>query len=431
MAFSSIDPAYLAKQYTQIERAGKDKVLKTQQDRFSGLISSFKKLETSLSSMQDMLKKFTTEQDLLSNTGKSSSEEVLAIKTSGKAVAGDYEIFVQQLAQRHQLSLSFQSTDLLPVNGQLELTVAGKAFAVDLASLPAGSGISALSDAINKKADNSGVQATVMRSGSQSFLVLTSKDSGAAKAVSLNFVPGADTSGANLSAAVAAATELKAAQDAIVKVGAQNPITVTSDKNELTDVINGVTLELKKVQAGAETPVKVTVKQDPAAVEEKLKKFVDSYNALMKQMNSDTALNSDSMARAVGNQLRQGFQKSYQGSTLTAIGLEFDRNGVLSLNKTKLEKALADNPARLEQMLVADNSLFSGLKQVLEPYTKRFGVLKDKQQSLQGSLDMVKTKQKRHEYSMDLVYKRYLAQFTQMQTTIAQLEGSMSQFGTK
>ncbi len=430
MAFSSIDPAYLAKQYTQIERAGKDKVLKTQQDRFSGLISSFKKLETSLGSMQEMLKKFTTEQDLLSNTGKSSHEEVLAIKTSGKAVAGDYEIFVQQLAQRHQLSLTFQSTDLLPADGQLELTVAGKEFAVDLASLPAGSGISALADAINKKADNSGVQATVMRSGAQSFLVLTSKDSGAAKAVSLNFVPGADTSGANLGAAVAGATELKAAQDAIVKVGAQNPITVTSDKNELTDVITGVTLELKKVQAGADTPVKVTVKQDPAAVEEKLKKFVDSYNALMKQISSDSGLSSDSMARSISNQLRQGFQKTYQGTALTTVGLEFDRNGVLSVNKTKLEKALADNPARLEQMLVTDNSLFSGLKQVLEPYTKRFGVLKDKQQSLQGSLDMVTTKQKRHEYSMDLVYKRYLAQFTQMQVTIAQLEGSMSQFGS-
>lgn len=127
MAFSSIDPAYLAKQYTQIERAGKDKVLKTQQDRFSGLISSFKKLETSLSSMQDMLKKFTTEQDLLSNTGKSSSEEVLAIKTSGKAVAGDYEIFVQQLAQRHQLSLSFQSTVVAhrPVAGRWSVRADG------------------------------------------------------------------------------------------------------------------------------------------------------------------------------------------------------------------------------------------------------------------------------------------------------------------
>lgn len=308
--------------------------------------------------------------------------------------------------------------------------MAGQAFAVDLASLPAGSGLSALADAINKKADNSGVQATVMRSGSQSFLVLTSKDSGAAKAISLDFVPGADTSGANLSAAVTGATELKAAQDAIVKVGAQNPITVTSEKNELTDVISGVTLELKKAQAGADTPVQVTVKQDPAAVEEKLKKFVDSYNALMKQISSDSGLSSDSMARSISNQLRQGFQKTYQGTALTTVGLEFDRNGVLSVNKTKLEKALADNPARLEQMLVTDNSLFSGLKEVLEPYTKRFGVLKNKQQSLQGSLDMVTTKQKRHEYSMDLVYKRYLAQFTQMQVTIAQLEGSMSQFGS-
>ena len=429
MAFSSIDPAYLAQQYTQIERSSKDEVLKAQQSRFTTLLSSYQKLETSLGSMRDLLESFTKDKELLSNTATSSADTLVAVTASSEAVAGNYEIFVQQLAQKHQMSLAFNSTDTLPANGQFEFTVAGDAFTVDLSALPASAGLTDLASAINNAADNSGVQATVMRSGAQSYLVLTSKESGAAKAISMNFVPGADTSGANIGAAVAGATELKAAQDAIVKVGAQNPITLTSDSNTLKDVIAGVTLDLKKAQAASDQPVQISVQQDPKAVEDKLKKFVDNYNALVKQINSDSSLKSDTMARSISSQMRQSFQKLYQGSTLSSIGVEFDRNGILSVNSEKMTKALADNPAKVEQMLVADNSLFSGLQDSLEPYTKRFGLMKDKQQTLQASLDMVTEKQKRHDYSMDLVYKRYLSQFTQMQVTIAQLESSMSQFG--
>lgn len=429
MAFSSIDPAYLAQQYTQIERSGKDGVLKAQQNRFSTLLASYKKLETSLGSMRDLISGFTTNNQLLSNTATTSGDTVLGVTAGSTAVAGNYEIFVQQLAQNHQLSLGFNSADLLPTDGQFELTVAGDSFAVDLSTLSAGSDISDLATAINNAADNSGVQATVMRSGAQSYLVLTSKESGAANTISMNFVPGVDTSGADITAAVAGATELKTAQDAIIKVGAQNPITVTSESNSLTDVIDGVTIDLKKAQALADEPVKISVQQDPKAVEDKLKKFADSYNSLVKQISTDSGLNTDSMARNIANQMRQSFQKVYEGTPLTEIGIKFDRSGVLTIESAKLQKALAADPAKIDKMLVSNTGFFSGLQEKLEPYTQRFGLMTDKQKTLQASLDLVTTKQKRHDYSMDLVYKRYLGQFTQMQVTIAQLESSMSNFG--
>jgi flagellar hook-associated protein 2 len=428
MAYSSIDPAYLAQQYTQIERSGKDQVLKAQQNRYSTLLSSYKKLETSLSSMQDLLKSFTKDKELLSNTATTNQDSVLGVKVGSDAVAGDYEVFVQQIAQNHQMSLTFNSTDTLPADGQFQLTVAGESFSVDLSTLNPGASLTDLAGAINKAEDNSGVQATVIRSGTQSYLVLTSKESGAANAISMNFVPGADTSGADVSAAVAGATQLKAAQDAIVKLGAENAITVTSASNKLENVIAGVTIDLKKAQLGTEQAVQIKVEQDPKAVEEKLKKFVDGYNALVKQINSDSGLNSDTMARSISSQLRQSFQKLYDGTTLSNVGIEFDRNGVLTIDSKKLEKALAENPTKIEEMLVGDSGLFSGLQTALEPFTKRSGMMKSKQQTIQASLDMVTEKQKRHDYSMDQVYKRYVAQFTQMQVTMAQLESSMSQF---
>jgi flagellar hook-associated protein 2 len=81
MAFSSIDPAYLAQQYTQIERAGKDGLLKAQQNRFSTLLASYKKLETSLGGMRDLLTGFTTNKELLSNTATTSADHTYVLKS--------------------------------------------------------------------------------------------------------------------------------------------------------------------------------------------------------------------------------------------------------------------------------------------------------------------------------------------------------------
>ncbi len=156
---------------------------------------------------------------------------------------------------------------------------------------------------------------------------------------------------------------------------------------------------------------------------------MESYNALVKQISTDSGLNTDSMARSISNSMRQSFQQLYDGAPLTSVGIKFDRNGVLSVDSAQLQKALTEDSAKIDKMLVSDTGLFSGLQERLEPYTKRFGLMTDKQQTLQASLDLVTTKQKRHDYSMDLVYKRYLGQFTQMQVTIAQLESSMSNFG--
>ncbi|WP_419571410.1 flagellar filament capping protein FliD [Rheinheimera sp.] len=429
MAFSSIDPATLASQYTQIERASKDEVLKAQQTRFTGLLNSYTKLQTSLTSLNDLLTSFVKDKELLSNSGTVSDETALTLSVDGTAASGNYEIFVEKLAQQHQLSLAFGSTETLPTDGQFELTVAGESFAVDLSTLPAGAKLSDLATAINKAADNSGVQATVMRSNGQAYLVLTSEDSGAANSISMNFVPGADSSGADIAGAVAGATTLKSAQDAVFRIGSDNAISLTSASNTLENVISGVTIELKKAQQPGDSPLQISIAQDSTAVQEKLQQFVDSYNSLIKQINSDSSLKSDSMARTISSHLRGSFQQMFQGRPLSSIGLEFDRSGVLKLDKEDFAEALAKDPLKLEQILVEDNGLFDQLQSRIEPYIKRSGLLKSKQQSIQGSIDLVATRQKRHDSSMEQVYQRYVAQFTQMQVTIAQLESSMSQFG--
>ena len=237
-----------------------------------------------------------------------------------------------------------------------------------------------------------------------------------------------DAAGADITAALAAKQELKTAQDAIVRLGSDTAISVTSASNSLSGVIEGVTIDLLKVQTAGDSPVSVKVGQDDEAIKKNLQSFIDGYNNIVGSISKDTNLKNDSMARSVQNQFRAVFQGTFEGSTLYSVGIEFDRNGVLSINDKRFEQALAEDPAKLEAMLSGDNGMLAKLETTIEPYSKNFGLLGDKQKTIQASLDLVTEKQKRHDYSMELTYKRYLSQFTQMQVTIAQLESSMSQF---
>jgi flagellar hook-associated protein 2 len=428
-SFLSIDPQYLANQYTQIERAGKDKLLSTKSSQFTAQLNAIKKLQTSLKDFSTQLKDFrSADSSILANTASSSSESTLSVKAGANAVAGNYDVFVQQLAQNHQLALSFDPTATLAADGEFNIDLAGDSFSVDLTTLPAGAKLSDLAAAINNHVDNPGVSATLMRSGTETFLVISSDESGAANQLNLSFTAGTDTAAADITAALAGQQELKKAQDAIVRLGSDSAISVSSANNSLTDVIEGVTIDLLKVQTGTDSPVSIKIGQDDEAIKANLQKFVDGYNGIANSISKDSNLKNDSMARSVQNQLRSVFQGSFEGSTLYSVGIEFDRNGKLSINTKRFEQALADDPAKLEAMLSGENGVLAKLETSIEPYSKNFGLLNDKTKTVQASLDLVTEKQKRHDYSMELTYKRYLSQFTQMQVTIAQLESSLGQF---
>ncbi|WP_404338620.1 flagellar filament capping protein FliD [Pseudoalteromonas mariniglutinosa] len=431
MALSAlgIDPANLASQYTQIERQAKDQSLNTKYNAFNNQIKAFNTLKTSLGDFFDDLKNSQkSDSSLLSNSATASNDTALSLSASGDAVTGEYDMFVEQLAQSHQLALSFDPANPLTTDGELNIDLAGSSFSVDFASLGADANLKDLANAINGHTDNSGVKATVMRSGAETFLVVTSEESGAANTISMNFTPGADANGADVTAAIAGQQELTSAQDAIVQLGANSNLTVTSASNTLKDVIDGVTVNLTQAQELGDAPVHISVASDQETSKENIQGFVDKFNTLIGSIEDNDSLKRDVMAKGLARSLRNDFQGQFEGQTLFSVGIEFDRNGNLKIDNDKLEQAMSTDPEQLTAMLTGENGLMAKLEQRVEPFTKSYGLINDKKNSLQQSLDMVVDKQQRHEYSMEQVYNRYLSQFTQMQRTIAQLESSMGQF---
>ncbi|PKQ72948.1 LafB [Aeromonas sobria] len=415
-----VDPASMAMQLVTIERQNMDKLLKKQMDSIKGQQSAISTLTTKLSTFQTMLKDLNKASNLQAQKAAMSQEGLMTVTSNGKASSGQYNFFVEQLAQSHQVGLSLDSeTAPLPADGTFSLTVKGKTLDIDLATLPAGSTVKDLVSHINNAKDNPGVKATLVRTDGKVNMVLTSKDSGEEHAITVKY--SGDASSA-LGSAVVNQSEITKAQDAKLQMGGNSPLTIISASNKIENVVDGLTLELTKAQKKGDAPLLVTIVQDKEAVTGSLKKFTDSYNELVDELakmtssdpKSPGALSSDSGVRSLKSVLANSVRDLPNGLSLSSLGIKTDKTGKLSFNETDFNKALEKAPELLGKALMGDDGLLKRMSNSLDPYTKRDGALKGRKSGLEASAKRVNERMEALDRRMDSAYKRYLNQFTTM-----------------
>ncbi|TNJ24663.1 LafB [Aeromonas sobria] len=415
-----IDPASMAKQLVTVERKNMDALLKKQMDSIKGQQSAISTLTTKLSTFQTMLKDLNKASNLQAQKATMSQEGLMVVTSNGKASSGQYNFFVEQLAQSHQVGLSLDSeTAPLPADGIFSLTVKGKTLDIDLATLPAGSTVKDLVSHINNAKDNPGVKATLVRTDGKVNMVLTSKDSGEENAITVKY--SGDASSA-LGTAVVKQSEITKAQDAKLQMGGSSPLTIISASNKIENVVDGLTLELTKAQKKGEAPLLVTIAQDKEAVTGSLKKFTDSYNELVDELakmtssdpKSPGALSSDSGVRSLKSMLANSVRDLPNGLSLSSLGIKTDKTGKLSFSETDFNKALEKDPELLGKALMGDDGLLKRMSNSLDPFTKRDGALKGRKSGLEASAKRVNERMDALDRRMDSAYKRYLNQFTTM-----------------
>jgi len=227
-------------------------------------------------------------------------------------------------------------------------------------------------DAINKA--NFGVTATIVNDGSSTpyHLVLSSSQTGAASSmkISLNGSGGNPTADADLVALLGydptGTQNLKqnaAAQSTMLNV---NGIDVTSETTSVAGAIEGVSLTI-----GTPGAASLVVAKDSSSLTASVGGFVKAYNDLNNQINSLTGYNAetkvggpllgDSAARAVQSQVRRAMSQSISGltgklSTLSQIGIAFQKDGSLLLDSGKLQKAVTDNFSDIASLFAAVGS---------------------------------------------------------------------------
>ena len=293
-------------------------------------------------------------------TGKvaaSSNESVVTATASSTATPAVYSVTVSQLAQAHSVASDRFTDPAAALNLSGTFTVEGVAVTVETAD-----SLNGIRDKIN--AANAGVTATVI----DNRLVITSNTTGAASTI--DFVDDA-TTGVLKSLGILTATntiknQLVAAQDAAFTV---NGLSITRSTNTIADVISGVTLTLKGTSA---TAVTLEVKNDTQTAVNKIKAFVDSYNALMEDIAAKLAYDSDTKTAGVlqgdraltdlENQLRRKVSEiiSTADPTLNALNLigitTSGKEATLVVDETKLTETLNAGPDKVALLFGASST---------------------------------------------------------------------------
>lgn len=431
MAIDSDYVQSMATQLAQYEIQGQLAKANRNQEAYKAQLNALSSLDTALKSFKSAASGLKLAGSSMLVNSASYSQEGYATATVGsKAVAGSYDFLVQQLASKSQLALQgLQDGDL--GSGSLSIGQGSDTFSVDLGAVTT---LDELAAAINGAADNSGVKATLVRSNGQVNLVLTSETTGADQAISLT--ASGNTAFEN---AVAARQELSVAKDAIVRLGGEAGIELTSSSNTFANIIDGVSLTFSKAHQTGDTPLTIEIAQDQSATKEKAQTFVSAFNALMSSFDSLTAsggesgsrgpLAGDASVRAIEGMLNQLVRTSFGGVSLTEFGIVADRGGKLTIDSARFEKAVAANPEGFEKLFTDKGNLLDTLDKNLAVYTSSAGgLLTNRKDTLNTQLRRVDQQFDNIQKQYDSYYARYLRQYTGLMQTMAAMEQTYGMF---
>ena len=357
-----------------------------------------------------------------------SSHAAIAVSANGNASPGSYSISVQSLAaeQRSYSNGYASSTTALGLTGSLGLSVAGAS--------PTSIALSA-SDTLENvaaKINASGlrVSASVFNDGSTNRLQVRGLDSGAANTITFS----GTTMGLDL-----AANKKQSASDASMTI---DGFTVTRSTNQVVGAIQGVTLGLTQVTT---SPVTVKVDSDPEGLKKKLQGVVDAYNAVIDNVHtiagfgstkgSQKELVGDPLLRSITNRMSSSVSQvigSGTYSTLGSLGVQLGRDGKLTLDGTKLDKALAADPSAVAKV-IGGTDTSSGAADVLRDVVTAFtqsgtGLIASRQETMNSRSKALKQRIDNEENRLQRYADAIRKQFTAMDGIVAENNSKIGYF---
>ena len=279
---------------------------------------------------------------------------------------GNHSVLVKQLAQSQAVATrSFASADTVVGGGKLSVqlgsvdengngfTADGERKALDI-TIPENATVKDIRDAINRS--NAGISASLITDGNGVRLQLTGSATGAKNAFQITATGnGLDAFDISATAATGANGSLRTqvARDAKLQI---NGLDATSASNKVTDMIEGVTLNLKKVD---KDPVTVSVESNKDSLKEDVDAFVKAYNKVNSLIADQTkydpstktagTLQGNATILRIQSQIRSLVRAQPGQDGLSSAGFELDRNGALSIKDAKLNDLL-NNPDRLRTL---------------------------------------------------------------------------------
>lgn len=341
--------------------------LATKEAGYQAKLSAYGSVKGAVAGFQTALQGLNSASRFQALTATASDSSVFSASATSTAVAGTYSLEVSSLAQAQKLVAAGQASSTAAIGSGAETTVtfdfgtiSGATFASNgngtksITLDSSNNSLQGIRDAIN--AAKIGVTASLINDGSDMpyRLVFSSDSQGVSNSMKVS-VSGDAAVGSLLAhdpAGTQNLTQTVAAQNANFKL---NGVAVTKTSNSVSDVLEGVTLNLSKVTS---SPASLTVARDTASVSNSISGFVKAYNDLATTLKNvsgyDAAskrgavLQGDATVRSLQTQLRGILGTSVTGTpgdltTLSSIGVAFQKDGSLAVDQTRLNDAMTNH----------------------------------------------------------------------------------------
>ena len=396
--------------------------------------------------------------DLDTRSVASADATVVTATATASAALGSHSIFVTQLAKHHTMvtdQITSAGTDLrttLGVGDQtFSITVNGTATEVTVTIDADDTNediLAATASAINTAmADvTDGVTASAFSdTSSTSKLVLRSDSTGTDYKMDLDDVSGNLLNKLGIDSETTAANDTKggyiyadAELDAIFEL---DGVSITRCSNIVDDVLTGVTFTLSSHQESGDEAVDVTVSRDTSVIRETVEDFIEKYNDALGYLQSKTAVDSTGVRQPLSNEyiyrsligsMRTIVGGSFStGSTditmLSHLGIEIDSTGQLSLSDTdEFDDAMDTDAAAVIELFKGASGLATQIDDLLQPFVETGGYIDNNKTNVSDKIDSIDESIERLEERMTKKEARYIAQYSQLQETMALLSAQQS-----
>ncbi|WP_421525344.1 flagellar filament capping protein FliD [Pseudomonas yamanorum] len=441
---TGIDTQSIVTALVNAEQAPKQSQINKQSQTQTAQLSSIGKIQAALDAFRGAMDTMTKDASIGGLTAATTDANVSTVTLGSGASAGSYLLVVNQLATASKIATqNFPGGAKSVVNSgstatTLEISQSGKSYGVSVAP---GATLQQVRDSINAQYSSAGLSANILTDATGSRLVVTSTNTGAGTDITLGGNTGLETGTTVVGGP---------------PVNAKYTIDGTaqeSKSNTLSDAISGVTIKLTAVSplpsgvtdtSAARVASTITVTRSNDTLKSSVKGFVDTYNALMTAIGTETkvttnadgsttsaALTGDATMRSLQSALRNELNSLAGSGTLKSLaqfGVNTDQTtGKLSIDDKVFGAAIATNPTDIGGIFNGDNGLLARMKTATDSYAlSGTGVLASRSSTLTANIKDLQVQQDSLTARMAALKTSLTAKYTTMNSLVAQLTAQRS-----
>lgn len=399
--------------------------INTQSSALAQIISLLTALKSTASALNDPLGVVNSEVAVSSNLN------AVTATAASTATSGTHTIAVTSLATTSSFYSDAVATSTTPLaTGDTISISTGGAPVATVTVDSTNNTLTKIAAAIN--AQTTAVRASVINDANGARLAFVSAASGAPGNLAVTgSLHRTDTTAITFNQAVAGL-------NAVLTV---DSVPISSTTNTVSNVINGVTLNL--AGATGNTPVTLTVAPDTSSIATAINQLVSSYNTAISAINAQFKvsangtgggpLEADGSLREAQQTLLAAITHSVAGSggqvNLTNLGINVNNDGTLTVNSGGLSTALSSNFSGVQSFLQTASTGFAGnLNTVLSSLTDSIsGVLGLDANGLTQSSRALSQQVSDLQSAMAIKQQNLIAVYARVNTTLQELPLLQSQ----